>query len=133
MDIYDELIQYETAVLAKEVGFDENCDLVYGSQKIPQIEEYNETRWRLYDDYYKAPTQSFLQRFLREVCGIKLYLIPSALSSKPNDWVFSIDYYIDGYFHSIYQTDSIFSTYEQALEIGLQESLKLIKNEKSSN
>jgi len=62
--IQEELIQYQTAVLCKEKGFNAdvhryydspNGDADFGDYRYP--ENYNQ-----YEDYYSAPTQSKLQR-----------------------------------------------------------------------
>lgn len=79
-----------------------------------------------------APTQSLLQKWLREVHGINIFM-----SFKPNikKWDFipyfmSMDAkeYIE--YNSNYTKQNNkrrFDTYEDALEIGLQEALKLIQ------
>lgn len=93
----DELVLQETAKLAKEKGFDE---------------------------YYisERPTQSLLQRWLREVHKIHLTVIHRAYSGL--DKIDKYDYLLEGtavvYRH--------FDTYEQALEDGLKDTLTLVNN-----
>lgn len=116
----DELVGIEVARLAKEKGFN-----------IPQVKGYythGDTQlvlWVDSEDYNNqkdflgyAPTQSLLQRWLREVHNIH---IEASLS-----WGLK-------YFFKVYQgiadkyttEDSL--SYEEGLETALQEALKLIK------
>lgn len=53
------IITPKIAKLLKENGFDVEYRAkhqMYGNQILPQLEPYNETRWRLYKDYCLAPT-----------------------------------------------------------------------------
>jgi hypothetical protein len=64
---------------------------------------------------YKKPTQSLLQKWLREVHKINVYCIPC--EHDESLW-----------YNNIASHNPVFiGTYEEALEIGLFESLKLIK------
>jgi len=120
----DKIITAKTAKLAKDVGFITIVKHVYGSQTIPQLELYNDTKYRLYTlDYYLAPTQSLLQRWLREIHNIHIIIGVNA-----ND-----DYYVSKLYNlkTKYESSIIgketYYTYEEALELALQEALELIK------
>ena len=147
----DKLVIFDTAKLAKEKNFnipvysyfDKNGELNMNYSIINQypneyLEEYGESiiipyksgdgslslekiNFNSWKDSYSAPTRTDLQDWLREEKGIKVYCVPSALSSRTNDWIYVISR--TGYEH-IHQ-NSIFNTYEEALELGLQEGLKL--------
>lgn len=114
----EQLISYETAKLAKEKGYKKLCDFSYDDDGVLTgncEQAYN----------YVAPTQSLLQKWLREVHNIHIEI------STNHKWNVKIVFLrnisgeiksIDGE-HHIWNID----TYEQALEIGLQNALKLIK------
>lgn len=152
----DTLVGFETAKLAKECGFNELCREGYGingdiknvhyiwwkfnttNQDIDNTNaKIKETRKVLYpDEKYEpdfictAPTQSLLQRWLREEHGLIISIEPTftyalttnvgyyAYVKKVNKEINTLEYlYLDIYFSA---------TYEESLEIGLLEALKLI-------
>ena len=108
----EQLIGFETAKLAKEKGFKRLCDFSYDEDGMitgncEQV--YN----------FVAPTQSLLQKWLREKHKIHI-----ELQCDSNYYKYFILIY--------YKTNCVFSLddsliYEEALEIGLQEALKLIE------
>jgi len=124
----EKLITFETAVLAKDkkiifrdiFPFNYSCYLKNGEC--------------LNDDAFKdsekiqsnIPTQSLLQKWLREVHNI----IVNVDCVIENDWLLTIR--IDPHFKTkVYKNMDFddkytFITYEEALEQGLQEALKLI-------
>ena len=136
----DQLISFETAKLAKEKGFniptrgfiepkyhdtiefiDDTCLYVYDGYS--PIKEHHQI---LEEGWYLAPTQSLLQRWLREVHNINVesnYLpniqkygclyIPMTGKAKRSDIKFVHKFYYD--------------TYEEALEIGLYQALLFVK------
>jgi len=137
----DQLISFETAKLAKEKGFDGKCFGGYDTIRYNHetgCEKYNtHPRWLHSDGKYEslsyrtketvniscilAPTQSLLQKWLRE--KHKIIVLIGFLD-------FSDD---DNYFYSLInhprelQEDEYYKTYEEALEQGLYQSLLLIK------
>lgn len=125
----DKPITFQTAILANEKGFDietgEPNYMLEGDLAGKRGASIYCTK------YIKSCSQSLLQRWLREVHGINVFM-----AFKPNikKWDF-IPYsmemngkeYIK--YASEYDKQNInrrFDTYEDALEIGLQEALKLI-------
>ena len=146
----DTIINFETAKLAKEKGFDINGQDVFDLKNNNKIinfkdlavqefiedvetgyrdkalnylkEDINRTDDNSDEEYYLlAPTQSLLAKWLREEHNI----------------IVLVDYEgIDGYYYKFYSykegnknydaSDKNYNTYEKALEIGLQEALKLI-------
>ena len=144
-------ITFETAKLAKKKGFDIKGQNVFDLKNNNKIinfkdlaiqefiddvetdgyldkafnylkEDINRTDDNNDKDYYLlAPTQSLLQKWLREKHNI----------------IVLVDYEgIDGYYYKFYSykegnknydaSDKNYNTYEEAYEIGLQEALKLI-------
>lgn len=111
----EQLITFEIAKLAKEKGFDIECVNRYKNNGILNDYTFGET--------YSAPTQSLLQKWLREEREIHVevdafsnseeyYYYFGILTRKNGDWI----------------RDGKYRTYEDALEQGLKEALKLINN-----
>lgn len=127
----DELIRFDVAKLAKEKGFNlvENCDFGFS----PDGRELEVGFWRLNRNNEKSilrPTQSLLQRWLREVHNI--HVSSDLNSSNPTNvnFVYCVttnynDWNSDDY--SNHTSTELFGKYEDALEEGLKKGLKLIK------
>ena len=124
----DTLITFKTAKLAKEKGFiiKTKYSWYVPDNSKPIIEKHKPDG--LY--YLSCPTQSLLAKWLREKHGI---LTNPIFSYNDGKWVIHIESIklakIDDNSVLISGIDfqpSLFNTYEEALEIGLQESLKLI-------
>lgn len=136
----DTLINFETAKLAKEKGFNIECLQAYRvwrenirkNDKNPleeidvEYEPYmggsSATVCYHYQskDYTLAPTQSFLQKFLREIHGLYAYI----------DWL-TLDYVIVDYKNKdgeeVYRETRDFEGDEDDINNLLQEALKLIE------
>ena len=122
----DELISFETAKLAKEKEFKEDCNYFFSSSysKIKYIYTESEIMNKyLADDEYAAPTQSLLQRWLRENHNINLFVFKTKCINSLKDCWCCEDNYMG---ISSISTEST-HTYEEALEIGLVKGLSLIK------
>lgn len=118
----DELITYETAKLAKEKGFNIKTKYrFFYNSALTTTEEYVG-----YKELYYAPTQSLLQKWLRE----KHNMLVIAKHYKDNWYEYVIQNCIitdDGrVWGKDIESDKNETTYEQALEEGLCEALKLI-------
>ena len=115
----EQLINFETAKLAKEKGFELDKYLSINDENPKNLNSnYNP---RDYQPWYFDLTQSLLQKWLREKYQIDIIILPKEKDKGK---------FYGGYIDSESKHQSIgaqFSTYEEALEIGLQESLKLIK------
>lgn len=150
----DELISFETAKLAKEKGFDIETKTAYiggvffESEETPNgydgydpsfSDNWNKN-WSFnkeggastrnpdninYFDGYSAPTQSLLQRWLREKHKIYVDAPLAIYTSQKHSWYVAFrrgaEVVISGC------EEYIYNTYEEALEVGLQEALNLIK------
>ena len=118
----EEKINFETAKLAREKGFNWSSDFYYNEKK-----EIYGTKMGMHGNpnaygFYSAPSQSVLQKWIREKHGLYIWLKPS------NDVLDRWSVYIDDGLGHHYLTDYLYvDGYEAALEDGLQESLKLIK------
>jgi len=130
----EKIISFETAKLAKELGFDiplrqennvyntlnKNIDKKLRSN---QIKNWNNSK---YINICSAPTQSLLQKWLREKHNINVITIPKL-------WNEGVIYY----YYDIYTIEYIiaykrsmqnFKTYEKAFEEGLYDALLILKN-----
>ena len=139
----DWYVSFETAELAKEKGFDWECREIYyidGSSETLQYFEGSVTNLDIPGAYfsdvaevvYTAPTQSLLQKWLREKHG--LLVSPITDSRYVDKWIIELGYYRPKWPTKIVMNSFIkdkSDTYEQALEIGLLASLNLIKDGKS--
>ena len=127
----EKLIEFETAKLAKEKGFD--LPTLYGCNEKGELQEY--ITYESYspgepevtiDDFirkweYQLPTQSLLQRWLREVHNLIVFVAPfKDHASDINDRL-EWNYAVHG--KSIGRD---LKTYEEALEKGLYQGLKLL-------
>ena len=127
----DQLISFETAKLAKEKGFggkELTTDYSYQSDKhiLCRIPENNKSVFNgdpmNPGNGYSAPTQSLLQKWLRETYFIHI-VIQVFYSTIGKEWTFSVDIFYEG--EKVIKLPCE-DTYEEALEIGEQEALKLI-------
>lgn len=133
----DQLVSFETAKLAKEKGFDLLTEYYYynGKEGYATKQGINKARplnRNIYDFQYTAPTQSLLQKWLREKhkiefgiealyngdYGINFYTVKNGKLANEKKWSDLLDH--------IYKFD-VFKIYEEAFEVALQEALKLIK------
>jgi hypothetical protein len=139
----EELINFETAKLAKEKGFDYWCRGGYLQRCKIYKDCYDETfilvrecdyltKIPLHEPYYDAPPQALIQRWLREKQGINIFM-----TFKPNikKWDF-MPYFMNmngkeyakyDYEYLTKHNDRRYDTYEEALEAGIFEALALIK------
>lgn len=151
----EEIITFKTAKLAKEKGFNVEVTHCYGGDYNDRYElkEYNslctgnngemihrmtgdsEYLWLCKTDFnndgfdsYSAPTQSLLQKWLREKHKIHITIGP--WFGRDEHFRFTIEpICIIGEFTFEDISEEDFESYEEALEKALQEALKLIKND----
>lgn len=120
----ESLITPETAKLAKEKGFNiavwDYFKIITISAKIiedcvPNRQNFN----NISDTIFNRPTQSLLQKWLREVHNIHINMksYDIIINNKSESF----------YIVHVQHFKEEYKSYEEALEIGLQEALKLIK------
>lgn len=122
----DQIVHFETAKLAYEKKFEENCLCVYDGQKnlgyaldflgeLVFDQKDIEASWENNFESYLAPFQSQLQKWLREKYNIHI----------------NVRFEEKGYtvYEKVTEMEKTgwYATYEQALEDGLIEGLNLIK------
>lgn len=126
----EELVTLETAKLLKEKGFKEDVFTFYEAECVegdPELfEGYKAENFNVITDCFSAPSQSIAQKWLRETKNLHIEIYRSAV----------------GYGYAIVKADNgtwqedddsrgpndggLWDTYEEALEAGIQEALKLI-------
>lgn len=133
----EQIISFSTAKLAKEKGFSEMCTAYYTSSTGNGLiaRSFNQNKIHLkYGKYCSAPTQSLLQKWLREVHKVEIQIFTMGVfmdkSISPHS-EFIVSEGFKKYCYGINVTCGTdnrgFSTYEEALEAGLNQALKLIK------
>ncbi len=156
----EKLIKFETAKLAQEKGFNIPCSIVFDLQNNNEVIDFREqealnfikdceTGFRtkalnyFKEDYNRKddnkdfgyfitrPTQSLLQKWLREVHNIHIQIEINS-NEEYRVTVFQIikkfkDTFNRAEFNKNQFSQHKFKSYEEALEVGLLEALKLIK------
>lgn len=131
----DEIIKYDTAVLAKEKGFNYLSEYYFWPVEdkrnyILQHKNIDCGELTIEAGYQKgifqltipAPTQSLLQKWLREVHGIHVLVCMDEILWDTFRFKILMDQ------NEVYDERlKVYDTYESALEFGLVEALKLIK------
>lgn len=118
----EQKISVDTCVLANEKGYPMGS-ITHLTDDMSSIK---------YVEFTYVPTQALLQKWLREIHEINIFMtfkpnikkwdfIPYDMGMNGNEYVkYNLEY-------TKQFNDRRFDTYEEALEIGLQEGLKLIK------
>jgi hypothetical protein len=112
----EKLISFETAKLAKEKGFDDVIVLNSYSDNGVLKEDYI---FKQVKRCSAAPTQALLQKWLRDEHKLEISI----------DLDLNKDYFVtikDRGRGLLFESKGTFKTYENALEVGLQEALELI-------
>jgi hypothetical protein len=124
--IHEEICTYEVCKLAKEKGFNVECEAFYYNDGFLQYSKFE--NWNgCYLNRFSAPTQSLLQRWLREEKGVTI-----CVDIFDDGWFFDIStfYKRDT---GIYEVDipykssnvsPVYDTYELALENALKYALE---------
>lgn len=123
----EELITLETAKLLKEKGFNEYCKDIIREDNGRMMQSVFRTNKDLPKGAYSRPTQSIAAKWLRETKNLHISIIRNACG---------YGYDICKADNGTHITDGIFKgpndggqwdTYEEALEVGIQEALKLVE------
>ena len=140
--IEEQFVSFETARLLKEAGFDAPCRGVYVTDRTGYYEfrEYDNKQtkddllWNIEDGFqyeYLAPTQALAARWLREVHHLNVYACFDYVCFDDGErkWFFMRENTMINDYTSVYCSIISYDSYEQALEAGLQEAVKLIKKQ----
>jgi len=128
------LITLETALLAKEKGFKMNSCTFYqhnpvGEKRYELVGEDSEDEGFVSEDPKNRTAvccQFVLQKWLRESHGINILISPSQSNGEPITYQYCLHYKYGAQSKMTPWSTNRYPTYEEALEFGLQESLKLI-------
>ena len=127
----EDLVGIEVAKLAKQKGFNirtiKGFDLIGLDINISNI--YRKIRPEVPLNFnnhkaYSRPTQALLKKWLREIHNIQVYVHPYSLNQN-HKMVGGIGFY-EVVVDKAVTTWSGYNTYEEALEVGLLEALKLL-------
>lgn len=124
----EQLVSFEVAKLAKEKGFHQYEGVYFFSKDGDKRIDYYKKNYNKASILIAKPTQSLLQKWLREVHKIYVTAMPHEdnLFFKYNTRITDKSFHTGG--TRLVQFDFEFGDYELALEKGLQEALKLINN-----
>ena len=130
--IEEQFVSFETARMLKEAGFDVPCFNQYTERgtiwHCDCPENFNKSQCAT-----SCPTQALAARWLREVHGIHVssnIFMDSANDADGNtvdEWTFWSYDLFDNSGRIIEESDDRYDNYEEAMEAGLQEAIKLIK------
>lgn len=122
--IEESYVCFDTAKMLKEAGFDEPCSFCYSPCKDIRRKNYKRNS-DLVKGFYSRPTQALAARWLRKVHH---YAVCVWYSAEHEKWFYAHGNLDNMMFDEEYSiSDFIYDSYEQSLEAGLQEAIKLIK------
>jgi hypothetical protein len=129
----EQLITFQTAKLAKEKGFDEIVDKIYMTNHTVEVLFENINTLKHSDGnnpFVSAPTQSLLQKWLRDIHNIQINIENYHSIKEEKPYSVYVEYMNNGHWtYKDFDEINDYNTYEEALEKGLQEGLKLINIE----
>ena len=132
--IEESYVSFDTARMLKEAGFDARCYVQYSDIGV-QWDSTSPSNFNADDWAYSCPTQALAARWLREAHGIHVVITEEAYTNGINYlWQvliynpLSVDCW-DNKSTGMYGDNGEYKTYEEALEAGLQEAIKLIKKQ----
>lgn len=125
----EELITLETAKLLKEKGFNEYCKDIIREDNGRMMQSVFRTNKDLPKGAYSRPTQSIAAKWIRETKNLYISIIRNACGYGYDICKADNGTHItDGIFKGLNDGDQ-WDTYEEALEVGIQEALKLVEEE----
>lgn len=121
--IEESYVSRDTARMLKEAGFDEVCRSAYYATGNSAV--MHERNSMLSPGYVSRPTQALAARWLREVHNTHVGSDMAYSKLMEGKWVYLIRF--TDRIENPYKCVGWFNSYEEALEAGLQEAIKLIK------
>lgn len=127
--IEESYVSFDTARMLKEAGFEANLKTMYVEEEKDEWAFWDSgakrSDYNYFDDTIACPTQALAARWLREVHNIHVFAF---FDYVKRDWCYCIanlDAVTAGMGMDV--SENNYPTYEQALEVALQEAIKLIK------
>lgn len=123
----EQIVKFETAKLAQEKGFDvfskfgQDISLFTKDGEHTYYANYGFMYSGLSDGYIPAPTQSIMQRWLRENHDIDVWAKPFILENMEKEYLGFINFLPNASNGKNYTTHK---TYEEAIEFGIQKALE---------
>lgn len=129
--IEESYVSFDTARMLKEVGFEEKVNSCFMYDKYADKDEYEfeggyaivrkdlSDNYNCYEKSISRPTQSLAARWIREVHNIDIVV------NVYNRYYYCCDVYQNK--HLMLIKYIVNANYEESLETGLQEAIKLIK------
>ena len=123
--IEESYVSFDTAKLLKEAGFEANLKTRYVEEEKDEWAFWESgtkrSDYNYFDDTISCPTQALAARWLREVHNIFIQLNPTF-----DGWLLDL-FDLKKHQYILTNKNANADSYEQALEDGLQEAIKLIK------
>lgn len=124
--IKEQFVSFDTAKMLKEAGFDVPCTSQYTEGKsiwnVGYPYNFNQDEFG-----YSRPTQALAARWLREVHHLNVYACFDYEKFDERKWFFTREHTMVNDDSAVYCSITNYNSYEEALEAGLQEAIKLIK------
>ena len=130
--IEESYVSFDTARMLKEAGFEANLKTRYVEEEKDEWAFWasgtKRSDYNYFDDTIACPTQALAARWLREKHRIVVDVTFIPPSVDGNAWQYFIGEMDDMVWKGDFESsDRKYSTYEEALEAGLKEAIKLIK------
>ena len=124
---HEYFVSLEVAKLLKEAGFDWNCYKLYEREyeRDGIVQAVTSANWNSSLKYYSASTLDVVQRWLREIKCIHLYVRP-ILDERKYVVTVVVDDLTWGQVNDNTGTAKRFNTYEEAQESGIKKALEII-------
>lgn len=128
--IEEQFVSFDTARLLKEAGFDVPCEHFYTDDDYGEMERRrltNPVNHNAYTDDYSCPTQSLVSRWLRDAHQIHVGIV-----CYDDEWFWDLwktNGSVIGVYTIKYHGEKLFPSYEEAMEAGIQEAIKFIKQQ----
>ena len=123
--IKEDFVNYETAKLLKEKGFDWRCNSHYWSQDLDTLHysDYPQNWNCASDDWYSRPTHQMAMKWLREEYGVFIAINNDDLDFNRQSYDF-INIGSTSYPKILAESYAGYKTYEEAVEAACLYSLK---------
>ena len=121
--IHEEICTYEVAKLAKEKGFNWICPHYFRTKNKDLFRVFPCEDWSDIEDRINAPTQSLLQRWLRDARAIDIDVYPIFLDGATDNREYGCQIYAIGKLNKPFRIGYA-KTYENMLETALKYALE---------
>ena len=130
--IEESYVSFDTARMLKEAGFEANLKTRYVEEEKDEWAFWGSgtkrSDYNYFDDTIACPTQALAARWLREVHRIVVDVAYIPPHVGRDVWQYFVGGMDDMVWPGDYEpSDRKYETYEEAMEVGLQEAIKLIK------